>query len=94
MICPKCGMNDQQKIISTRRRSSDYILRRRECICGHRFNSVEITELNEKNMKAIQREMNHNCKKRAFEKIIYDKYLYLFDRNRYMQQAGKRGEDS
>jgi len=86
MKCPKCGVDDQQKILSTRRRSSDYILRRRECVCGHRFNSVEIIELNEKNLKVIEREMIRNCKPRAFEKIVHDMYMNVFDHYRYLQQ--------
>ena len=78
MICPKCGLDDQQRTISTRRRSTEYILRRKECVCGHRFNTVEIMELNEKTMSVIHREMKHNCASRAFEKIIYSVYHKLF----------------
>ena len=85
MKCPFCGIDDQQKIISTRHRSSEYILRRRECSCGHRFNSVEIIELNEKNIRVIEREMIRNCKPRAFEKIIHDTYKYIFDHYRWLQ---------
>ena len=91
MQCPKCLVDDQQKIISTRRRNKDYILRRRECVCGHRFNSVEITELTEKNLKVIEREMIKNCKPRAFEKIIHDIYLNVFDHYRYLQNKRKEG---
>ena len=85
MICPKCGLNDQQKVISTRRRSDEYILRRRECVCGHKFNSVEITELTEKNIKVIEREMIKNSQPRAFQKIIHETYRMIFDRYRWLQ---------
>lgn len=79
MICPACGVNDQQKIIDTRRRSTEYILRRRECcFCGNKFNTVEVMELNEKTMSVLRREMKHNCPSRAFEKIIYSVYHKLF----------------
>lgn len=94
MKCPKCGVNDQQRIISTRRRSSDYILRRRECVCGHRFNSVEIIELNEKNVKVIEREMIHNCSPRAFEKIVRDIYLYVYDHYKWLQKKRAGGDAS
>ena len=86
MICPKCGKNDMQYIIDTRRRSTDYILRRRECECGYRFNTVEIMELNEKNLKVIEREMIKNCKPRAYAKIIDLAYRMIFDRTNYLKE--------
>lgn len=93
MICPACGVDDQQKIISTRRRNSEYILRRRECVCGHRFNSVEIIGLTEKNLKVIEREMNRNCSSpRAFQKIIYSTFQYLFDHYRWLQKKREGSE--
>ncbi len=85
MVCPKCGVNDQQKIISTRRRVQDYILRRRECVCGYRFNTVEIMELNETTMRVLEREMIKNSKPRAFSQIIHLTYRKIFDRYRYLE---------
>ena len=87
MICPNCGKNDMQYIISTRRRSSDYILRRRECECGYRFNTVEIMELNETTLRVLEREMAKNCKQpRAFERIIDATWRKIFDRYNYLKE--------
>ena len=86
MICPVCGVNDQQKIVSTRRRSSDYILRRRECVCGYRFNTVEIMELNERNIRKIEKEMIVNSEQNAFANIIRDTYRSIFDRYRWLKE--------
>ena len=86
MVCPKCGINDQQKIINTRRRVEDYIWRRRECVCGYRFTTIEIMELNEKTMKVLEREMIKNCKPRAFEKIIHTMYKKIFERTEYLKE--------
>lgn len=87
MICPNCGVNDQHRTISTRRRSDEYILRRHECcVCGHKFNSVEITELTEKNLKVIEREMIKNCEPRQFEKMIHSIYRQIFDRYNWLKE--------
>lgn len=86
MICPKCGLNDKSKVIDTRRRNDQYILRRRECVCGYRFGSVEITELNEQTMKAMARVMNKQCKQREFSRIINDTYRSIFDRYRWLKE--------
>lgn len=93
MICPACGINDQHRTIDTRRRSPEYILRRHECVCGHKFNSVEITELTEKNLKVIEREMIHNCQYRQFEKIIHSVYRQIFDRYNWLKEK-KHGSDA
>lgn len=90
MICPVCGTNDQHRTISTRRRSPEYILRRHLCACGHKFNSVEITELTEKNMKIIEREMIKNCQPRQFAKMIHSMYRQIFDRYNWLKE--KKGE--
>ena len=86
MICPNCGTDNMQSVISTRRRSPEYILRRRECECGFRFNTVEIAELNEDTLRVIEREMRHNSKVRAFEKIINLAYRKIFDRTNYLKE--------
>jgi transcriptional regulator NrdR family protein len=87
MICPNCGVDDQQKIISTRHRSPEYILRRRECVCGHRFNSVEIIALTEKNLGVIEREMNRNTNgARSFAESINLAYRKIFDRYQYLKE--------
>ena len=91
MICPACGVNDQSRVISTRHRSQDYILRRHECVCGHKFDSVEITELTEKNMKIIEREMIKNCQPRQFEKMIHSMYRQIFDRYNWLREKKQRG---
>lgn len=86
MICPKCGADDMQKVLSTRKPKSDFVLRRRECSCGYRFSSVEIAELNETTMKAIERVMGKNSKPRSFEKIIHETYRSIFDRYQWMKE--------
>lgn len=86
MICPACGRNDQHRTIDTRRRSQEYILRRHLCVCGHKFNSVEITELTEANAKIIEREMIKNCKPRQFEKTIHSIYRQIFDRYNWLKE--------
>ena len=86
MICPNCGVNDQQKIIETRRNIQDYIRRRRECVCGYRFTTIEINELNKTTLKVLEREMSKHCKPRSFEKIIYDTYRKIFDRCAYLKE--------
>lgn len=86
MICPKCGLNDKSKVIDTRRRNDQYILRRRECVCGHRFGSVEVIELNDKTMKAMERVMKKNSSARAFEKIINNTYRSIFDRYQWLKE--------
>lgn len=40
MICPKCGMEHQSKVLETRERD-DFVYRRRECICGFRYVTEE-----------------------------------------------------
>lgn len=86
MICPACGLDEQHHVLSSRRNNPEYILRRHECICGHKFNSVEITGLTEKNMKIIEREMNKNCQPRQFQKMIHSMYRQIFDRYNWIQE--------
>lgn len=86
MICPKCGLNDQQKVLSTRRNHNQYVLRRRECVCGHRFSSVEIIELNETTMRKLEQIMAKNSTPRAFQKIVHDMYRYVFDHHRWLEE--------
>lgn len=78
MICPKCGKDDQHNVLETRKPCGDYILRRRECTCGHRFSSIEIVGLNENSMKAIRRKMKKNCRPREYERMIDLAYRELF----------------
>lgn len=92
MICPACGRNDQHRTIDTRRRNPEYILRRHLCVCGHKFNSVEITELTEKNMKAIEREMINNCRPRQFEKMINLIYRKIFDGYNWLKEKNNGGD--
>ncbi len=43
MICPGCGLANQNQVIDSRPRSGGGIRRRREClVCGHRWSTVEI----------------------------------------------------
>ena len=86
MICPKCGKDDQQKVLDTRKRNCDYILRRRECVCGYRFSTVEIAELNERSIKSVERIMRKSFNKRAFAKIIDETYRRIFDKYQWSKE--------
>ena len=88
MKCPKCGVNDQQFVISTRRRSTDYISRRRECLsCGHRFTSIEVVELTDDAIRAIRTTMKKNCAPRTFERILDHTWRKVFETKGHMNDA-------
>ena len=91
MKCPGCGKSDQSNVIDTRRNSDWYTIRRHQCVCGHRFNTIEVVELNDKSLTAIGTIMRNNSAPRAFEKAIsamYDK-IFHFSKYKKDKQAGK-----
>ena len=90
MKCPKCGKHDMSKVIDSRRRNGGYVIRRHECMCGHRFNTIEIVELNDKTLTAIGTIMRDNCEPRAFERAISAMYDKIFNFAKYIKdkQAG------
>jgi len=90
MICPSCGRDEQHHVLSSRRGNPEYILRRHECVCGHKFDSVEVTELTDKNLRVIERVMIQNCPPRQFEKMIHSMYRQIFDRHNWLQEKKQR----
>ena len=88
MKCPKCGTNDQQSVISTRRYQEEYISRRRECLCcGHRFTSVELADLNDEAIRAIRMIMKKNCAPRTFERILDKTWHKVLDTKGHMNDT-------
>lgn len=79
MDCPKCGKADLSYVKDSRRRnSSGYVLRKRVCMCGHKFNTVEVSELNAQSLEAIRRASFCNGGRKEFEQAIMECYEKLF----------------
>lgn len=79
MNCPKCGRADLSYVKDSRRRNtSGYILRKRECMCGCKFNTVEVSELTTQSLEAIRREAYRNGSRQDFENAIRACYDKLF----------------
>ena len=83
MKCPNCGQHDMAYVVDSRRKDGGYIIRRHKCECGHKFNTIEVMELNEKTLSAIHTAMRNNSGPRAYEKAISNEYDKLFHFRKY-----------
>ena len=93
MICPNCGCPESMVIDS--RKHDMYTNRRRECIrCGIIFKTVEITEINEKNLIRIESIMKENSKPREFERIINLIYMRCFHYSQYRKMKGLKQDEN
>ena len=92
MICPKCGCPDS--IVVDSRKHESYINRRRDCCnCSFRFFTVEVAELDEKNLTRIKTIMKHNSKPRTFENAFLQMYMKCFQRRKYYEKGTKDNEN-
>ena len=90
MMCPKCG---KKAFTIDSRQEVQYRKRRYQCTgCKHRFNTIEIIELNVETINAIGQMMNYNAK---FRKIINLCYLKLFEPETYrkLKMGVKKNEN-
>ncbi len=93
MICPKCGCLESL-VVDSRKREA-YNNRRRECIgCGYIFRTVEITEINEKNLTRLKIIMQQNDKPRQFEKMIHWAYMKYFQRYQFRKMKGLKQDEN
>ena len=93
MICPKCGCPDS--IVVDSRKHESYINRRRDCCnCSFRFFTVELAELDEKNLTRIRTIMKNNSKPRTFEKALLQMYMKCFQRREYYKEKGLKENEN
>ena len=93
MICPKCGCPDS--IVVDSRKHQSYVNRRRDCCnCSFRFYTIELAELDEKNLTRIRTIMKHNSNPRTFEKALHQMYMKCFHFSQYMKQKGLKDDEN
>ena len=93
MICPKCGCSDS--IVIDSRKHEAYNNRRRECNeCGFVFRTIEITEINEKNINRLKTIMKQNEKPRQFEKVLHWAYMKYFHRREFYKKKGLKENEN
>lgn len=93
MICPKCGCPDS--IVVDSRKHETYINRRRDCCnCSFRFFTVELAELDEKNLTRIRTIMKNNSTPRTFEKALLQMYMKCFQRREYYKKKGLKDDEN